>query len=179
MLDHRRCGRAVPQPGLRQPARERGDGWTDEQLKQFGADAGLTGEAQSAFDKCVDEGTYKGWAQLSNDAAFERGISSTPTIYVSGRELKNDAFASEQAFKGTRSPTRNSDPGVHTLAFARGLGDRSDPDQGVRHVHPAGIFVAVYITDKRWKARGGGEARSQTSRCGRCPPASSARGCTT
>ena len=81
-----------------QPANE-GDGWTDEQLKQFGADAGLTGEAQSAFDKCVDEGTYKGWAQLSNDAAFERGISGTPTIYVNGKELKNDAFASEQAFR--------------------------------------------------------------------------------
>ena len=32
-------------------------------------------------------------------AAFERGISGTPTIYVNGKELKNDAFASEQAFK--------------------------------------------------------------------------------
>lgn len=80
-----------------QPANE-GDGWTDEQLKQFGTDSGLTGEAQTAFDKCVDEGTYNGWAQLSNDASFERGISGTPTIFVNGKELKNDAFASEQAF---------------------------------------------------------------------------------
>ena len=81
-----------------QPANE-GDGWTDEQLKQFGADAGLTGEAQTAFDQCVADGTYKGWAQLSNDGAFQRGVSGTPTIFVDGQELPNSAFASEQAFK--------------------------------------------------------------------------------
>jgi protein-disulfide isomerase len=59
----------------------------------------LSGEAQTAFDKCVDEGTYKGWAQLSNDASFERGISGTPTIFVNDKELPTSAFASEQAFR--------------------------------------------------------------------------------
>ena len=76
-----------------------GHGWTDEQLKQFGADAGLTGEAQTAFDKCVDEGTYNGWAQLSNDAAFNAGVSGTPTIFVDGKELPSTALQSEKALK--------------------------------------------------------------------------------
>ncbi len=81
-----------------QPANE-GDGWTDEQLKQFGADAGLSGDAQTQFDKCVDEGTYKGWAQLSNEAGFAAGVSGTPTIFVNGKELPSTALQSEEALK--------------------------------------------------------------------------------
>jgi len=81
-----------------QPAQE-GDGWTDDQLKQFGADAGLSGDAKAQFDKCYDEGTYKGWAQLSNDAAFNAGVSGTPTIFVNGKELPTTALQSEQALK--------------------------------------------------------------------------------
>ncbi|MCU0278950.1 MAG: DsbA family protein [Candidatus Nanopelagicales bacterium] len=81
-----------------QPANE-GDGWTDEQLIQFGADAGITGEAKTTFDKCVADGTYQGWAQLSNDAAFTRGVTGTPTIYVNGKELPSTAFANEQALQ--------------------------------------------------------------------------------
>lgn len=81
-----------------QPANE-GQGWTDEQLKQYGGDAGLSGDAKTQFDKCVDEGTYKGWAQLSNDAAFERGVSGTPTVYVDGKELPAGALQSEAALK--------------------------------------------------------------------------------
>jgi protein-disulfide isomerase len=81
-----------------QPANE-GDGWTDEQLKQFGADAGLSGDAKTQFDKCVDEGTYKGWAQLSNEAAFNAGVTGTPTIFVNGKELPTTALQSEEALK--------------------------------------------------------------------------------
>ena len=81
-----------------QPANE-GDGWTDEQLKQFGADAGLSGDAKTQFDKCVDEGTYKGWAQLSNEAAFGAGVTGTPTIFVDGKELPSTALQSEEALK--------------------------------------------------------------------------------
>lgn len=81
-----------------QPQQE-GQGYTNDQLKQFGAEAGLTGQAQTDFDACVDAGTYQGWAQLSNDAAFNRGVTGTPTIYVNGKELPSNATDSEQAFK--------------------------------------------------------------------------------
>ena len=35
----------------------------------------------------------------SSIARSRRQFSGTPTIYVNGKELKNDAFASEQAFR--------------------------------------------------------------------------------
>lgn len=80
-----------------QPANE-GDGWTDDQLKQFGEAAGVGGEAKGEFDQCVDDGTYQDWAELSNKAAFDRGITGTPSIYVDGEELPQDAFADAEAF---------------------------------------------------------------------------------
>jgi protein-disulfide isomerase len=81
-----------------QPAQE-GAGWTDDQLKQFGADVGLTGETKTTFDQCVDAGTYEGWAQLSNQAAFDAGVTGTPTIQVNGQKIPDSALASEQALK--------------------------------------------------------------------------------
>jgi protein-disulfide isomerase len=80
-----------------QPATE-GDGWTDDQLKQFGADAGITGDVKTTFDKCVDDGTYQDWAELSTKAAFDEGVSGTPTIFVDGEELPKDAFADAETF---------------------------------------------------------------------------------
>lgn len=81
-----------------QPAQE-GAGWTDDQLKQFGTDAGISGEAKTGFDQCVDAGTYKGWAQLSNQAAFDSGVRGTPTIEVNGNKIPDSALASAQALK--------------------------------------------------------------------------------
>lgn len=81
-----------------QPQSE-GAGWTDEQLKTFGTDAGITGEAKTTFDTCVDEGTYKGWAGLSNQAAFDSGVTGTPTIEVNGEKIPDSALASEQALR--------------------------------------------------------------------------------
>jgi protein-disulfide isomerase len=81
-----------------QPANE-GAGWTDDQLKQFGTDVGITGEAKTTFDQCVDEGTYKGWAGLSNQAAFDSGVTGTPTVEVNGQKIPDSALASEQALR--------------------------------------------------------------------------------
>jgi protein-disulfide isomerase len=81
-----------------QPAQE-GAGWTDDQLKQFGADVGITGEAKTTFDQCVDAGTYEGWAQLSNQAAFDAGVTGTPTVQVNWQTIPDSALASEQALK--------------------------------------------------------------------------------
>lgn len=81
-----------------QPQQE-GVGYTNEQLKQFGADVGLTGQDKSDFDACVDAGTYQGWAQLSNQAAFDRGVTGTPTIYVNGKEVPSSALSNAQSLK--------------------------------------------------------------------------------
>lgn len=81
-----------------QPANE-GDGYTDELLKQIGADVGIQGADLETFTGCVDAATYQGWAQLSQDAASERGVSGTPTIFLDGDELPRDALASEEALQ--------------------------------------------------------------------------------
>ena len=81
-----------------QPANE-GDGWTDEQLKQFGTDAGITGEAKTTFDKCVDDGEYNGWAGLSNQAAFDDKVTGTPTVTVNGQKVDDAALANEEALR--------------------------------------------------------------------------------
>lgn len=81
-----------------QPANE-GDGWTDEQLKQFGEAAGLSGQAQDDYVACVDAGNYQGWGPLSNQAAADRGVASTPSIYVDGKEVPSTALANEKALR--------------------------------------------------------------------------------
>ena len=59
----------------------------------------ITGDAKTTFDQCVDAGTYKGWAQLSNQAAFDSGVTGTPTIEVNGQKIADSALAGEQALK--------------------------------------------------------------------------------
>lgn len=61
-----------------QPAEE-GTGFTDEQLLQFGTDAGITGAAHTTFETCVKADTYAGWTANSYQAFLDEGVSSTPT----------------------------------------------------------------------------------------------------
>ncbi|MEZ5115640.1 MAG: thioredoxin domain-containing protein [Candidatus Nanopelagicales bacterium] len=69
-----------------QPTTE-GDGWTDEQLLQFGKDSGLEGEAYTAFEKCYTDRTYVGWAVNSTDVFYSSNIPGTPNAILNGTEL--------------------------------------------------------------------------------------------
>ena len=66
-----------------QPA-EGTEGLSDQQIVQLAASAGLTGEA---FEQCVADGTYADWAGENTNAAADRGVQGTPTVYVDGQEL--------------------------------------------------------------------------------------------
>ncbi|WP_462417652.1 DsbA family protein [Kytococcus sp. Marseille-QA3725] len=70
---------------------EEGEGYTDDDLKKFGKDAGIKGGDLKTFEKCVDEGTYKELAQKSEAETSEMGVTSTPTVYINGEhhELSN------------------------------------------------------------------------------------------
>lgn len=72
-----------------QPVGE-GTGFTKDQLKEFGAQVGITGEQKATFDSCVDNITYGGWADLSNAEAGKAGVSATPTLKLDGVELTAD-----------------------------------------------------------------------------------------
>ncbi|HET8599360.1 MAG TPA: thioredoxin domain-containing protein [Segeticoccus sp.] len=69
-----------------QPTQE-GAGYTDQQLLQFGKDAGISGQAYSTFEKCVNNQTYSKYVQAVQVAGDKAGIRSTPTVKVDGHEL--------------------------------------------------------------------------------------------
>ena len=80
-----------------QPEKE-GTGYTDEQLLEFGKQAGITGAAYDKFAACFQAQTYAGWATLSNDEAGQRGVTSTPTLFLNGQEIPRTDLTSVEAF---------------------------------------------------------------------------------
>ena len=52
-----------------QPAKE-GDGWTNDQLLQYGKDVGITGDLYTTFETCVTSQKYAGWA-VNSTTIFE------------------------------------------------------------------------------------------------------------
>lgn len=59
-------------------------GMSDDEIIQIGAAAGAT---DSTFATCVSDGTYRDWASRNTDAALDRGVQGTPTVYVDGTML--------------------------------------------------------------------------------------------
>ncbi|HZE41891.1 MAG TPA: thioredoxin domain-containing protein [Stackebrandtia sp.] len=66
---------------------ENGPGLTDGKLVSLGKtdDVGLG----SKFKKCVDNDTYRGWVNQMTDHTTGKGITSTPTIVLNGKQLDN------------------------------------------------------------------------------------------
>ena len=75
-----------------QPANE-GDGFTDAALLGFGEQAGLSGDALTAFQKCVTDGTYRTWGANSTNSFYQAGIPGTPTALLNGKEITTDVLA--------------------------------------------------------------------------------------
>jgi protein-disulfide isomerase len=69
-----------------------GTGYTDEQLKDFGAQAGIEGDAKATFDACVDDLKYSEWVRLVGKSGRDAGITSTPTVQVDGEELPREDY---------------------------------------------------------------------------------------
>lgn len=61
-----------------------GEGYTDDDLKKFGKDAGIQGDALKTFEKCVDDGTYREFALKAEAYSNEVGVKGTPTYYLNG-----------------------------------------------------------------------------------------------
>jgi protein-disulfide isomerase len=79
-----------------QPAEE-GAGYTDEQLLQFGTDAGISGEAFTTFSTCVSDGTYDAYVSSVGTAGAKAGVVTTPTILLNGTALPSEVTSSPQA----------------------------------------------------------------------------------
>jgi len=58
--------------------------FTRPNLKQYAADMGLDREA---FNACVDSGRYEEWVQAETQLGRQKGVTSTPTLFVDGSKL--------------------------------------------------------------------------------------------
>lgn len=72
---------------------EEGAGYSDEQLIQFGADAGITGADFDAYKACFEAKTYLGWAANSTQAMYDGQVPGTPYATLNGAELPAEIVA--------------------------------------------------------------------------------------
>lgn len=69
------------------PAQE-GSGYTDESLiRDFTAQAGITGDALETFDTCYAQKRFSGFVNNVDQEAGQAGITGTPTLQVNGETL--------------------------------------------------------------------------------------------
>jgi protein-disulfide isomerase len=65
-----------------QPAENPGqDAWTASDLVGWGNQVGITG---GDWETCVNEVTYRGWAEQVASSQTDAGVTSTPTVFVDG-----------------------------------------------------------------------------------------------
>jgi protein-disulfide isomerase len=64
---------------------ENSAGLSNDQLVEIGRSVGLGAD----FATKVKDGTYISWATRATDAASQRGVTGTPTVFVAGKELQD------------------------------------------------------------------------------------------
>ncbi len=81
-----------------QPTTE-GEGWTQEQLIQFGEQAGISGAPLDTFKQCVNNNTYLGWAVNSTQAFYDAQIQGTPYGLLNGQPIEAKTLADPAALE--------------------------------------------------------------------------------
>ncbi|HST64487.1 MAG TPA: thioredoxin domain-containing protein [Mycobacteriales bacterium] len=69
-------------------------GPTDDQLTLLGPQAGITGDAQTAFTQCIATKKHVAFVGEISDDASRGGILSPPTVLVGGHPVQNPTLAS-------------------------------------------------------------------------------------
>lgn len=69
-----------------QPAQE-GQGYTQDQIKGFGAAAGITGAALSTFNSCVSSNKYAKYVEATQTQSAKDNVNGTPTFVFNGKQL--------------------------------------------------------------------------------------------
>jgi protein-disulfide isomerase len=72
-----------------QPDGENTGAWTNEALIALGQRAGISG---AGFAPCVRDGRYNDWTQQVDQESSQHGVTGTPTIFVNGAQLPQDAL---------------------------------------------------------------------------------------
>lgn len=80
-----------------QPEQE-GTGFTDADLAGFAQAAGITGDALSTWEACLDSGRYDAYVDSVERKSFEDGVRGTPTVRFDGVDQELGAIASPEGF---------------------------------------------------------------------------------
>ena len=76
-----------------------GDGFTDEQILAFGAEAGITGADLETYTTCVADKTYAGWVANASAAFYSNSIPGTPLAKIDGVELPTEQLVDPVALE--------------------------------------------------------------------------------
>jgi protein-disulfide isomerase len=80
-----------------QPATENSGTLTSDRLIEIGKSAGADSDA---FKSCVKDMKYEGWVAKSAEAGSKKGVNSTPTVFVGGKEIdRNSEYFNAEKFK--------------------------------------------------------------------------------
>ncbi len=79
-----------------QPA-EGGDGLPDSQLADLAAQAGAQ---PSTVQRCITNGTYRGWVANATDQSSKDGVNGTPTAVLDGAQLSESQTLVPTSFQG-------------------------------------------------------------------------------
>lgn len=77
--------------------------WTTDQLLDLGKQLGV---GDPTFQQAVQNNTYGGWLESVSNAADDRGVTGTPTVYVNDKQLETEKLTPEglqQAVDATAS----------------------------------------------------------------------------
>ena len=77
------------------------DAFSREHLQRFAVALGLD---TAAFASCLDAGKYASMVADDTVAAQQRGVDSTPTVFVNGREVGGNLEEMRAAIQGGLSP---------------------------------------------------------------------------
>jgi protein-disulfide isomerase len=67
---------------------EGSDGLSDEEIADIARDAGVPAAVVERFT----DGTYEGWVGAATEAAFDSGVTGTPTVLVNGERFEGDLY---------------------------------------------------------------------------------------
>ncbi len=69
-----------------------GNGWSNQQLLDFGKQAGIEGDAYSTFEKCFNDSTYGQWVTNNSVTFTNDQVPGTPSLYLNGKEVPSAAY---------------------------------------------------------------------------------------
>jgi protein-disulfide isomerase len=81
------------------PVDQEGDGWSQQQLIGFGADAGISEADLPAFETCVNDLTYAQWATNSYNVFIDTGVPGTPSGFLNGTEVPSGTLSDPAALE--------------------------------------------------------------------------------